>query len=67
MYERVQAIIFAYEDTTIEPVVDSVPGLNHRTVARHRAVGTNEPEFRAQTAWCRWVETDHLSGVLLTL
>ena len=47
MDQTAKAVVNANEDAAVEAVVDAVAGLEHGTIARHSAVGTNKLKFRA--------------------
>ena len=51
MNERVEAVVLAYEDAAIKPVVDSIAGFEHRAPARKRAVDANKLQLGAEVAW----------------
>lgn len=47
--------------------MDAVAGLEHGTIARHSAVGTNKLKFRAQITGRVCIQAGHLAGVLFAL
>ena len=67
MNQAIEAVVLAYEDAAVEPVMHSVAWFQHWTVTGQGGVHTYETEFRTEVArWCR-VEARHLAGILLAL
>ena len=65
MNERVQAIILANKDTSVQSVVDSVAGFEHGAVAGKRTVDANKLQLGAEVARGLSIEARHLASVLL--
>ena len=51
MDEAIEAMILAYEDAAIKPVVDSIAGLEHGAVARKRTVDADKLQLGAEVTW----------------
>lgn len=50
MQQAVQTVILPHTDTSIQPVINAIPGLNHRTPARKGAVNAHKRQLLAQVA-----------------
>lgn len=67
MDQTAKAVVDTNKDAAVEAVVDAVAGLEHGTIARHSAVGTNKLKFRAQITGRVCIQAGHLAGVLFAL
>ena len=67
MNERVEAVVLAYEDAAVKPVVDSIPGFKHGAVAGKRTVDADKLQLGAQITWGCRIQAWHLASILLTL